>query len=126
MSSGDTPFFLSPEDTEIVISRDGTVSTNNGELGKIKLVRFDNLQKLVHLPGGLFSSEESPIENDGNADGGKVSQIMQGTLEGSNIKPIFEMANMIEINRKYDGIKNFMKREDERMRAMIKEMGTQA
>jgi flagellar basal-body rod protein FlgF len=51
---------------------------------------------------------------------------MQDTLEGSNIKPIFEMAKMIEINRKYDGIRTFMTREDERMRAMIKEMGTQA
>jgi len=126
MSSGNSPFFFSPEDTEIVISRDGTISTNNGELGKIKLVRFDNLQILAHSPGGLFSSEEKPKENDGDADNGKVSQIMQGTLEGSNIKPIFEMAKMIEINRKYDGIRTFMTREDERMRAMIKEMGTQA
>ena len=125
MSSGNSPFFFSPEDTEIVISRDGTISTNNGELGKIKLVRFDNLQILAHSPVGLFSSEEKPKENDGDADNGKVSQIMQGTLEGSNIKPIFEMAKMIEINRKYDGIRTFMTREDERMRAMIKEMGTQ-
>ena len=127
LSGGGSPFFLSPEDTEVVIARDGTVSTNNGTLGKIKLVRFQNLQKLTHSPDGLFSSEERPIDaSDASGPTGKAAQIMQGTLEGSNIKPIYEMTKMIEINRKYDGIRTFMTREDERLRAMIKEMGTQA
>jgi len=127
MSSGNSPFFMNPEDTEIVVSRDGTISTNNGELGKIKLVRFKNLQELVHNPNGLFSSEERPGEAaQDEVDGGRAAQIMQSTLEGSNIKPIYEMAKMIEINRKYEGIRTFMNREDERLRGMIKEMGTKA
>ena len=33
------------------------------------------------------------------------------------------MAKMIELSRKYDSIRNFLDREDERMRNMIKEMG---
>ena len=118
LSSGDQPFFLSPEDTEITIARDGTISTNNGELGKIKLVTFDNLQQLKRFAGGLFSSKEKPKEVE-NPD------IAQGTLEGANVKPIFEMAKMIELSRKYDNIRNFIDREDERMRNMIKEMGPQ-
>ncbi len=116
LSSGGEPFFLSPEDTEITISRDGTVSTNNGELGKIKLVTFDNLQKLKRFAGGLFSSEETPRDVE-------VPDIAQGTLEGANVKPIFEMAKMIELSRKYDNIRNFIDREDERTRKMIKDMG---
>ena len=118
LSSGDQPFFLSPEDTEITIARDGTISTNNGELGKIKLVTFDNLQQLKRFAGGLFSSKEKPKEVE-NPD------IAQGTLEGANVKPIFEMAKMIELSRKYDNIRNFIDHEDERMRNMIKEMGPQ-
>ncbi len=118
MSSGDEPFFLSPEDTEITIARDGTVATNNGELGKIKVVVFDNEQQMKRFAGGLFDSKETPKDSE-------TPDIAQGTLEGSNIKPIFEMAKMIELSRKYDNIRNFTDREDERMRNMIKEMGPQ-
>lgn len=119
LSTGNDPFFLSPEDTDIVISRDGTISTNNGELGKIRLVTFENLQKLSHSPGGLFSSEDAPVDVE-------QPQIAQGALEGSNIKPIFEMAKMIEISRTYEGIRTFMNREDERLRNMIRELGKPA
>jgi len=116
LSSGGEPFFLSPEDTEITISRDGTIATNNGELGKVKLVTFDNQQQLKRFAGGLFSSEEAPKDVE-------APDLSQGSLEGSNIKPIFEMANMIELSRKYDNIRNFIDREDERIRSMIKDMG---
>ncbi|NQV83379.1 MAG: flagellar basal-body rod protein FlgF [Rhodospirillales bacterium] len=117
VSSGGAPFFLSPEDTEVTISRDGTVATNNGELGKIRLVTFENPQSLERFANGLFASKVAPtdVENP---------EISQGTLEGSNIKPILEMAKLIEVSRKYDSVRKFITREDERMRNMIKEMGT--
>ncbi|MBL6947987.1 MAG: flagellar basal-body rod protein FlgF [Rhodospirillales bacterium] len=119
LSSGNAPFFLSPEDTEVTISRDGTVATNNGELGKIRLVSFDEPQKLKRFADGLFGADETPkdVENP---------EIAQGTLEGANIKPIFEMANLIEISRKYDNIRKFVDEEDKRMRNMLREYGQSA
>lgn len=116
LSTGNQPIFLSPEDTEISISRDGTVSTNNGDLGRIRLVGFENLQKLKRAADGLFNSDERPKDIES-------PEINQGMLEGSNVKPIFEMAKMITIHRSYDSIRSFIKREDERMRNMIREMG---
>ena len=116
LSSGNQPFFLGPEDTEISISRDGTVSTNNGDLGRIRLVKFDNPQQLKRSAGGLFSSEEQPRDVES-------PDIVQGMLEGSNIQPIFEMARMIHIHRTYDGVRSLIEKEDQRIRQMIKEMG---
>ena len=95
------------------------MATNNGDLGRIKLVDFENPQFLKRSAGGLFSAKAVPRDVES-------PKIVQGMLEGSNVQPILEMAKMIEINRKYDGTRTFMTREDERMRAMIKEMGTQA
>jgi len=116
LSTGNAPFFLSPEDTEITISRDGTVATNNGELGKVRLVSFDEPQKLKRFADGLFASDQAPKDVE-------TPEIAQGTLEGANIKPIFEMANLIEISRKYDDIRKFIDQEDKRMRNMIREFG---
>ena len=115
LSSGGQPFILAPEDTEITVSRDGTLSTNNGNLGKLKVVRFENPQQLKRSAGGLYASQSPPIDVE-------RPNITQGMLEGSNVQPIFEMAKMIEIHRSYDNVRNFIEREDERMRNMIKEM----
>lgn len=119
LSTGNQPFFLGPEDTEITISRDGTVATNNGDLGRIKLVDFENPQLLKRSAGGLFSAEERPKDVES-------PEISQGMLEGSNVQPILEMAKMIEISRTYDGIRKFIESEDERMKNMIREMGQTA
>ncbi len=116
LSTGGQPFFLSPEDTEIAISKDGTVSTNNGDLGRIRLVTFDNLQLLKRSANGLFASETAAKDVTNVA-------LAQGMLEGSNVQPIFEIAKMIDIQRTYDGVRTFLDREDERMRKMITEMG---
>lgn len=119
LSSAGQPFILAPEDTEITVSRDGTIATNNGNLGKLRVVRFENPQQLKRSAGGLFSSETPPIDVD-------LPSITQGMLEGSNVQPIFEMAKMIDIHRTYDSVRNFLEREDERMRNMIREMARTA
>ena len=119
LSTGNSPFFLGPEDTEITISRDGTVATNNGDLGRIKLVDFENPQLLKRFADGLFSTAQTPRDVES-------PEIIQGMLEGSNVQPILEMAKMIEISRTYDSVRKFIDREDERMRSMIKEMGQTA
>ena len=120
LSTGGQPFFLAPEDKEITISRDGTVATNNGTLGKIRVVRFENPQVLKRVAGGLFSAEGAQPTDV------TPPNIAQGMLEGSNVQPIFEMAKMIDIHRSYESVRAFIEREDERMRGMIREMGRSA
>lgn len=119
LSSAGQPFILAPEDTEINVSRDGSISTNNGNLGKLKVVRFENPQQLKRSASGLYASESPPIDVE-------RPSITQGMLEGSNVQPIFEMAKMIDIHRTYDNVRSFLEREDERMRNMIREMARTA
>ncbi len=119
LSAGGNPFFLSPDDTNITISRNGTVATNNGELGQILLVNFEAPQKLLRMADEYFSSTTPPFDVES-------PEVEQGMLEGANVKPILEMANLIEINRRYDRTRKFIEREDERVRAMLKEYGQTA
>ncbi len=114
LSDGGEPFFLSPEDTTIDIASDGTLSTENGVLGKIALVRFENRHKMHLVAGGLYSSRQEaiPVESP---------NIAQGMLEESNVQPIVEMTRMIQVHRTYESAKSFVEREDERQKQMIRE-----
>lgn len=117
LADGGAPLIFAPEDTQIVISKDGTVSTNNGELGKLRVVRFDNDQKLERTSGAQFTTtEDNPPQNV------DTPTVLQGAVEGSNVEPILEMANMITVHRAYDSVKSFIEREDERQRSMIRDM----
>ncbi len=115
LSNAGTPFFFSPDDKNISIGSDGVVSTNNGQVGKIQVVKFDDPQNLQKRSGGLLSTEEQPteVENPG---------VLQGSLEGSNVNPISEITKMIEVQRAYDSVKSFIDKEDQRQKKMIQEL----
>jgi len=117
LADGGAPMVFAPEDTEIVVSKDGTVSTNNGELGKLRIVNFENEQVLDRSSGAQFSTTE-----DNPAQDVEEPTVLQGAVEGSNVEPILEMANMISVHRAYDGVKSFIEREDERQRNMIRNL----
>lgn len=115
LSDGGQPFFFTPGEGKISIGGDGTVSTANGDLGRIGIVSFDNQHQLRPGAGGLFATEAEakPVEKP---------SLVQGMLEGSNIQPVVEMSRLIAVQRTYEGVRSFIDREDERMRKMIKDL----
>jgi len=111
LSDAGQPFFFAPNESQIDISRDGTVSTSNGPIGKLDIVTFENKQRLQKEPNGHYitSEEAIPVE---------TPHVIQGSLEGSNVNPIIEMTKMIESQRAYTSIKSFIDKEDKRMSAV--------
>ena len=95
------------------------MSTNNGELGKLRIVRFDNEQLLQRTSGAQFTTP------DGNpAQAVEKPTVLQGAVEGSNVEPMQEMATMISVHRAYDSVRSFIEREDERQRSMIRDLAS--
>jgi len=119
LSTGGAPIFFSPQDTNITIAGDGTISTNNGQLGQVKVVRFDDQQQLEYEAGGLWMSEQAPQDVP-------RPTIIQGALESSNIQPVLEISHMIEVQRAYEGTKAFIEAEDQRQRKMIDQLSGRA
>ena len=111
--SGQTITFAQ-DDRDISVARDGTISTANGILGKLALVAFENPQGLEQNAGGLYATQQDPQDPDPDAG------IVQFSVEGSNVEGILEMTRMIEVHRTYDSVKNFIDKEDERQKSMIK------
>lgn len=112
MMNGDQPIIVAPNESQINIAGDGTISTENGQLGKLKVVRFDNPQTLKNAGDGLF---DSPTE----AKAVDRPSVTQGMLEGSNVEPIKEMTNMITLTRHYEAAQKMIDNEhDRQMKAM--------
>jgi len=116
LSQDGAPFFFSPEDKDITIAKDGTISTENGALGRLGIVTFQNPHELKIVSGGLYSSTQpaQPVE---------APVVLQGMLENSNVQPIIEMTRMIEAHRSYSRIKDFIEKEDGRIKKMMEAFG---
>jgi flagellar basal-body rod protein FlgF len=112
LSAAGNPMTVRPTDGEIIVSRDGTVSAGTRVLGRIDVVTFDNPQQLRAAAGGLFTY-------DGPATSNRQAEVLQGTIEGSNVQPVVEITRMIELMRNYKSAQTMLEAENERERRAI-------
>ncbi len=112
LSAAGTGFTFGPEDGQILISGDGTISTDQGPQGRISLVTFEEERKLQKAGGTLLKTEEPeiPVEN--------VS-VLQGAVESSNVQPILEMTHMISVMQAYQSANKIVEKSDELQRQAI-------
>lgn len=114
MSTAGTPFFIAPNESEITVAQDGTVSTENGQIGRLRLVSFENEQALRRVQAGLYDA------------GGQTPQEMasvsieQGTLEGSNVIATEQITHMIKVHRAYETVQQMIDAESERQKQAMK------
>lgn len=111
LSENNTPLFFAPGETEISISESGDVMTENGIIGRLKVAKFADNQKLLKVAGVLF---ENTV---GNAVmfGADNVRIAQGMVEASNVNSITEMTNLVKIQRSYDYVQQMIDEEHDRL-----------
>ncbi|MBD8890415.1 flagellar basal-body rod protein FlgF [Roseibium litorale] len=110
------PITFTAQDGKITISDDGTISTELGLRGKLKMVSFETPQMAKAIGENLYTYENAiPMRN------GKV---IQGGLEGSNVNSIIEVAHMIEITRAYETVSTMMQKTDDLRENAISKLGS--
>ena len=109
------PITFTADDKSISIAADGTVSGKDAK-GRLRLVKFDNPQRLERVGAGLFAARE-PAQP---AAGTRVSQ---GTLEGSNVNGIAETSRLLEVSRAYQDLSGLLQRADDLRRTAIERLG---
>ena len=107
------PVQVGLDDTRITIARDGTISSETRDLGRLDVVRFARPQKLSAVEGGLMMAGDEQPETVASPI------VLQGMLEGSNVEPIAEIERLIEVQRAYDQARQLVDREDDRIRKML-------
>ncbi len=111
------PVKLSRSDVEI----DGAGSITEGgvDIGRIKVVRFENNDKLVY-EGGVYRADAGakPV-----AVKGVDTKVVQGFVEGSNVSVVKEMVSMMENLRTYQTQVKLIQAIDGMTRKAIEEVG---
>lgn len=110
------PITFTSDEGQITIGPDGTISTENGERGKLGLVVFDNPHDMKNEGSDLLSTTqtETPVI---------APRIVQGSIESSNVKPIVEMTNMIDVQRSYISAQKLIEAADDMRRQAISTIG---
>lgn len=111
---------ITPQDGNVFVARDGTITGTQGQLGKLQLVQFDDETQLTKEGSTLYSSAQ-PTQP------AKAAAVIQGAIESSNVEPVKEMSHMIEIMRAYQAVANIIQSHDNLKRqAMDKLTSTQS
>ena len=111
------PITITADDGDIHIAADGTVSGKQGEMGKLRVVDFADERALQKEGDSLYSTAQSPT-TVANA------QIMQGTLETSNVEPVIEISRMIDVMRAYQATATLAQSQDDLKRQAIDKLGS--
>lgn len=100
------------------VAADGTISQDGEPVGRLSIVRFDTLAALEKGGDGLYrnASNAAPVEA---AD----ARVRQGMLEGSNVNPILEITNLIEIQRAYESVSRMIENANDLSRRSVERLG---
>ncbi|MEM6645138.1 MAG: flagellar basal-body rod protein FlgF [Bacteroidota bacterium] len=112
----DGPIELGPNDPPPVVNQDGTLMVNGAEVGKLRLVNFDDPQALDRLDGTLFTAQAEP-------EGLEFGQVRQGFLEGSNVNVVSEMSDMISHLRLFETHQKLMQTLDGKLDRVTRDLG---
>lgn len=116
LSSGGAPIVLDPQGESPSIGRDGAIRVAGVEAGRIGTASFA-------APGALSKVGDNLWDAQDQAPGAFEGVVLQGALEGSNVRPVTELTRLIEISRAYQSAAKIVAQADELRREAIRTLG---
>lgn len=110
------PIVIPSNAKDIKIAADGTISTADGQVGRIRLASFENERKLRKEGGNLYVSDDPalPAQN---------ARVNQGFVERSNVQGVSEITRMIEISRAYSAVSESLSQTEETLKRAVSKLG---
>jgi flagellar basal-body rod protein FlgF len=113
LGAAGAPIQLAAADTRIEIQGDGTLRSENGVVGRLRVVRFEDPQRALKAEGDrLFAAEEPPLPVERPA-------LVQGAVEGSNVNAVAELTRLTGEMREFQFAAQFAEREGERLQTAV-------
>lgn len=109
---------LNPALGEPAVAPDGTISQNGALIGRLAVVRFDALAALEKGGDGLYRNASNATTSEATD-----ARVRQGMLEGSNVNPILEITNLIEIQRAYESVTRMIENANDLSRRAVERLG---
>ncbi|MBI1275214.1 flagellar basal-body rod protein FlgF [bacterium] len=89
---------------EISFGANGMMLVDGEEIARLDMVSFQNDQKLVREGNTLYADNGAGLQPAPEED----YKVAQGFLEGSNVKPVVELTELIDTQRRVSGTSNFI------------------
>jgi flagellar basal-body rod protein FlgF/flagellar basal-body rod protein FlgG len=89
-----------PKGAAVTVSPDGTVSTDGAITGKLRVVEFTPTADPQSLGASYYTVPDKDVINS------PLSQIRQGSVEGSNVNPISSVVELINAQRALEGMRH--------------------
>jgi flagellar basal-body rod protein FlgF len=117
LGDGGNSITLPANSSNVTITPDGTVSTEQGPAGRLRVVRFEDEQAMIKVADGLYDPDgQDPLPAED-------IEVLQGMVEGSNVQGIIELTKMIDTVRSYTSTARLINDEHERQRRAIQSLG---
>lgn len=106
------PIQIAPTDTQVSIAGDGSVSTESGPLGKIGVVQPADPMRLQAEGATMFvaNTPTTLVTSPG---------LVQGAIEDSNVQPVLEVTRMMDTERQFQFVTQFVQAEGDRQQQSI-------
>lgn len=108
------PLRIAPGENRIEVQGDGTLRTESGPTGTVRVVRFANIQSLTSEGDRLYAAPDTmpaePVASPG---------VVQGAVEGSNVRAVIELTRMTEEMREFQFVAQMAEREGERLGSAV-------
>ncbi|MHA1600653.1 MAG: flagellar basal-body rod protein FlgF [Alphaproteobacteria bacterium] len=120
LGAGGAPISIPPNSSNVIVARDGTISADALEIGRIEVFTFENPAALSKTGNSLYDAKGQEPQAT------RESDIVQGMVEGSNVNGIAEMTRMISIVRSYQAASSLIDKEHQRILDAIDALVTEA
>lgn len=118
LGDGGEEIRLDPSLGPIAVAGDGIITQQGQRVGKVGVVRFDDLSVLSKDGDGLYRNTANVQPNPA-----PDARVRQGMLEGSNVQPLVEITNLIEISRAYERMAKIIDQAEELSRRSVERLG---
>lgn len=119
LNSGGSPIVFDPQGESPSIGRDGAINIAGAEVGRIGVAAFTAPHALQKVGDNLWSAQ-------GQTQTTFEGVVVQGALEGSNVRPVIELTRLIEISRAYQSAAKIVSGADELRQRAIERLGRAA
>jgi flagellar basal-body rod protein FlgF/flagellar basal-body rod protein FlgG len=105
-------------DVNINVAKDGTISVEGEEVGKLQVVQVDQIATLQRRTNSYLAvPEETQMTTD------ESSQIVQGFYESGNVDPLMELVDMTRNMRMFESQQRAMRTTDEMLSQATTRLG---
>jgi flagellar basal-body rod protein FlgF len=106
---GGAPITIPANASNIIVARDGTISADAAQIGRIEVFHFDNAAALSKVGNSLYDAKGQTPQPTRDSD------VVQGMVESSNVNGVAEMTRMIDTVRSYQAASQLVDMEHRRI-----------